>query len=331
MIEFVDIVCDLSWGDTGKGKVSAHLARTGGYNYVARWAGGSNAGHTVYLNGNKYKTHVIPSGVFCGIKSVIGPGCVINLNSFEEEIKYLEDNGFDTSLVKVSPRAHVVTDEHIVLDSKKNEHLGTTKRGIAPCYSDKMARVGILAEEVFNSRRLFDTEKMKGRILCEGAQGFYLDIDWGNYPYVTSSTTLPYGACSLGFSPKKIRNIWGLAKAYDTRAGRDPFFEGMIDHDDENLSLLQELGEEFGVTTGRKRLVNWLNLDLLVKAAIISGTTNLIINKLDIFKKSKKYKLYWDKKLLSFEDVEKYKQFIKKTLYKNGIKNIIFSESKYKI
>ena len=87
MIEFVDIVCDLSWGDTGKGKVSAYLARTGKYNYVARWAGGSNAGHTVYINGNKYKTHIIPSGVFCGIKSVIGPGCVINLNSFEEKFK----------------------------------------------------------------------------------------------------------------------------------------------------------------------------------------------------------------------------------------------------
>ena len=83
MIEFVDIVCDLSWGDTGKGKVSAHLARTGEYNYVARWAGGANAGHTVYFNGNKYKTHIIPSGVFCGIKSIIGPGCVVNLNSFE--------------------------------------------------------------------------------------------------------------------------------------------------------------------------------------------------------------------------------------------------------
>ena len=97
----------------------------------------------------------------------------------------------------------MVTEEHIAIDSENNGHLGTTKRGIAPCYSDKMARVGVMAKDVFEDNLLFDTEKMKGKILCEGAQGFYLDIDWGNYPYVTSSTTLPYGACSLGFSPKK--------------------------------------------------------------------------------------------------------------------------------
>lgn len=331
MIKNVDIVCDLSWGDTGKGKVSAYLARTGDYNYVARWAGGNNAGHTVYVNRKKYKTHIIPSGVFYGVKSVIGPGCVINLKSFNEEMRYLEDNGFKTSLVKISPRAHVVTEDHIKIDEEKNGHLGTTKRGIAPCYSDKMARVGVLAEEVFDSKILFDTEKMKGDILCEGAQGFYLDIDWGNYPYVTSSTTLPYGACSLGFSPKKIRNIWGLAKAYDTRAGKDPFFEGMIDHDEKNLNLLQELGEEFGVTTGRKRLVNWLNLDLLLRSAKISGTTHLVINKMDIFKESKKYKLYYNNKLKSFSNIEEYKRFIFDTVFSNGIKNIIFSGNKYRI
>ena len=165
---------------------------------------------------------------------------------------------------------------------------------------------------------------MTGNILCEGAQGFYLDIDWGNYPYVTSSTTLPYGACSLGFSPKKIRNIWGLAKAYDTRAGRDPFFEGMIEEGGGNLELLQELGEEFGVTTGRKRAVNWLNLDLLLKSALISGTTHLVINKVDIFEKSKEYKLYWNKKLKSFSNLEDYKRFIYNTMFENGIKNIIF-------
>jgi len=188
-----------------------------------------------------------------------------------------------------------------------------------------------LAKEVFDSKILFDTEKMKGDILCEGAQGFYLDVDWGNYPYVTSSTTLPYGACSLGFSPKKIRNIWGLAKAYDTRAGKDPFFEDMIDQDEENLDFLQEAGEEFGVTTGRKRLVNWLNLDLLLKAAIISGTTHIVVNKMDIFRQSKKYKLFWNKKLKTFADLESYKKFIFNTMFKNGIKNIIFSSNKYRV
>lgn len=330
MINNVDVVCDLSWGDTGKGKVSAYLAKSGDYKYVARWAGGNNAGHTVYVNRNKFKTHIIPSGIFYGVKSVIGPGCVINLKSFNEELEYLESNGFKTSLVKVSPRAHVVTEEHIALDEEKNSHLGTTGRGIAPCYAEKMSRTGTLAGDVLDKKYLFDTEKMSGNILCEGAQGFNLDIDWGNYPYVTSSTTLPYGACSLGFSPKKIRNIWGLAKAYDTRVGEDPFFDSMLS-EDEDLTFLQEEGEEFGVTTGRARRVNWLNLDILLKAAIISGTTHIVINKVDVFKKSKQYKAYYNGNLKTFESLESYKSFIFNLMFENGIKNIIFSSSKYRI
>ena len=330
MINNVDIVCDLSWGDTGKGKVSAHLAKSGEYDFVARWAGGNNAGHTVYVNENKYKTHLIPSGVFYGVKSVIGPSCVLNEKAFYEELIYLQERGFDTSLVKVSPRTHIVTEEHIHKDSEGLSHLGTTKRGIAPCYSEKMIRSGKQAKDVLPYHMLFDTENMYGDVLCEGAQGFYLDIDWGNYPYVTSSTTLPYGACSLGFSPKKVRDIWGLCKAYDTRAGNDPFFEESI-FDRTNLIGLAEAGEEYGVTTGRKRNVNWLNLDLLIKAVKISGTNKIIVNKCDIIKEFGKYKLIYCNSLISFNTFENMKKYISDKFKYMDIEEIIFSENRFEI
>ncbi len=242
-IQYVDIVADLSWGDTGKGKITSYLAKDKSYDYVCRWAGGNNAGHTVFLKGKKFKTHLIPSGVFHGIKSIIGPQCVVHPESLQEELNYLKEKGFDTSLVKVSPRAHIVTDKHITTDKKKlAKKLGTTSKGIAPCYSDKMARTGQLAKDVLPEELIWD-EQLSGRILCEGAQGYYLDIDHGNYPYVTSSITLPYGACSLGFPPQKIRRIWGIAKLYDTRSGVDPLFPDKLLKDKE-LAKLGDLGGE---------------------------------------------------------------------------------------
>jgi adenylosuccinate synthase len=331
MVDNVDIVCDLSWGDTGKGKVSAHLAKTGAYDFVARWAGGNNAGHTVFVDGKKLKTHIIPSGVFYGVKSVIGPGCVINEKSFYDEMKYLNENGFDTSLVKISPRAHVVTRDHIETDSKGLSHLGTTKRGIAPCYSDKMMRSGIQAKSIFPRDLLFDSENMYGNILCEGAQGFYLDIDWGNYPYVTSSNTLPYAACSLGFSPKKIRDIWGLCKAYDTRAGKDPYFENKVIERRE-LSGLANLGSEFGVTTGRKRSVNWMNLDLLIKAINITGTNVLVVNKCDILREFGKYNLIYMDLLVSLSCMDDMQDYIKEKIFKEtSVEVITFSDDPEKL
>ena len=149
MIEYADVVCDVSWGDTGKGKIVSYLSRENNYDFVARWAGGNNAGHTVYLNGERFKTHLIPSGVFHGVKSIIGPACVLELNSFFEEVNYLSKAGFDTSLIKVSPRTNIVIQDHIDEDKRRyHKSLGTTAKGIAPCYSAKMARVGVLAKEI---------------------------------------------------------------------------------------------------------------------------------------------------------------------------------------
>jgi adenylosuccinate synthase len=299
MIEYADVVVGLAWGDEAKGKITSHLGAYGEYDMVARWAGGNNAGHTVFVDGKKYKTHLIPSGVFHGITSVIGPGCVLHPESFFGELEYLKSHGFDTSLVKVSPKAHIVQAKHIEFDKANLAgKLGTTSRGIAPVYADKHARTGILAEQYLSQEFLWDNT-LDGRILCEGAQGFWLDIDHGNYPFVTSSVTLPYGACSLGFPPQKIRNIWGAAKIYDTRSGEDPLFPASL-LDDPLLLKVANAGQEYGVTTGRRRKVRWLDLDLLIHSINMTGTTNLVISKCDVLEEVGEFALYIGEELETY-------------------------------
>jgi len=310
MINYVDVCFGLCWGDEGKGKIVSFLSKYGNYDFVCRWAGGNNAGHTIYLNGIRYKTHLIPSGVFFKKKSIIGPDCVINVEGFKEEIQYLKDNGFDTNLIKVSPKAHVITGEHIEEDKKKYYKVqGTTAKGIGPCYRDKYGRTGIQAKDIEYFKDYLWDEKLYGNILCEGAQGFWLDINYGNYPYITSSTTLPYGACSLGFSPKKIRNIYGASKIYDTRSGTDPLFPDSL-LKDTHFESIGKAGEEYGTTTGRKRKVKWLNLDKLVEAINYSGTTDIIISKVDILKIVNKYEIIFKNKNVKFTDIDEMKLFI---------------------
>ena len=314
-------------GDEAKGKITSHLAGTGEYDLVARWAGGNNAGHTVFKDGEKYKTHLVPSGVFYGIPSLVGPGCVLHPESFQGELDYLSDNGFDTSLVKVHPNCHIVTEEHISSD-KKNlaSKLGTTSRGIAPVYAAKAARSGILAKEVLSKNLLWDSE-LQGRILCEGAQGFWLDIDHGNYPYVTSSVTLPYGACSIGFPPQKIRNIYGAAKIYDTRSGEDPLFPSSL-LDDPFLKRLANLGKEYGVTTGRRRKVQWLDVERLIQSINITGATHVIISKCDVIDELGIYKVL-DEKEIELKDLNDLLNHVRSRLVEDCplVEEITFSYS----
>ena len=330
MIRIVDIIFGLAWGDEGKGKISNAVSKQ--YDIVCRWNGGPNAGHTVYVDGKKYKTHIIPCGVFQNKLSVIGPNCVVNVDKFFDEINYLKKEGFDTSLIKVSPKAHIITEKHIQYDLQilKNK-LGTTGQGIAPAYGDKMLRAGKLARDYIDKQYLWDGE-LYGDILCEGAQSFWLDINYGNYPYVTSSETLPYSACSLGFSPKKIRDIIGVAKIYDTKSGVDPLFPESLWEDPE-LNMIIEISQEFGSTTGRKRIVNWLNLNKLIDAIKISGATKLIINKCDILEKIHTYKLFQNNNLYKFNSLQTMEFFIKNQLT-HALKDpldVIFSGNKFKI
>jgi adenylosuccinate synthase len=329
-ITLVDVCCGLSWGDEGKGKIVSQLSKPGFYDFVCRWGGGNNAGHTIYVDGVKYKTHLIPSGVFFNKMSIIGPGCVINKEAFYKEIEYLKSHGFDTSLVKVSEKAHVVTDQHIEEDINKYKNTqGSTSKGIAPCYRDKYARIGT---QVIDVKQDFEgyiwDNVLYGNVLCEGAQGFWLDIEYGNYPYVTSSSTLPYSSCSLGFPPQLIRKVIGAAKIYDTRSGIDNEFPETL-LDDEELTKICIEGKEYGTTTGRRRKVNYMNLDKLIIAANVSGTTDIVISKVDILEKTEIFKLHYLNKLHTFNNIEEMKDMITQKLkLECGIlKHVIYSDS----
>lgn len=335
----VDICCGLAWGDEAKGKVVTELIKEYNYDWVCRWSGGSNAGHTIYYNNIKYNTNVIPSGVFYDKKCYIGPQCFINLEDLDNEMKYIENSGFSIDNIRVSDRVHIITNEHKKEDVLKYKgSQGSTGKGIAPCSRDKYGRTGIRLMDIldtydFSGLKCFDKnkhimkEELSGNILCEGAQGIWLDIDCGNYPYVTSSTTLPFSACSLGFSHQKIRNIYGAAKIYDTRVGVDPDFGDEL-LENETLNNIAIIGKEFGTTTGRKRKVNWLNLLKLVEAINISGTTHVIISKTDILKEIDTYKLLEDgtKTFGSLVEITKYIDSVIKERCE-FVKNIIYSDN----
>tara|TARA_B100000787_G_C16193917_1_gene299355 strand:+ start:824 stop:1873 length:1050 start_codon:yes stop_codon:yes gene_type:complete len=335
----VDICCGLAWGDEAKGKVVTELIKTYNYDWICRWSGGSNAGHTIYFNNIKYNTNVIPSGVFYEKKCYIGPQCFINLEDLDKEMQYIKKNGFNIDKIRVSDRVHIITTEHKTEDVLKyKDSQGSTGKGIAPCSRDKYGRTGVRLMDIletydFGQLKCFDPKKhimdeiLSGDILCEGAQGIWLDIDSGNYPYVTSSTTLPFSACSLGFAPQKIRHIYGAAKIYDTRVGVDPDFgDDLLKN--ETLNNIAIIGKEFGTTTGRKRKVNWLNLTKLVEGIKISGTTHVIISKTDILTEIETYKLI-EGEIKTFQSLEELTNYIDKTIKQNCefVETILYSNN----
>lgn len=343
-IKYADVIVDLQAGDTGKGKVAHHLAKSGEYDYVLRYNGGSNAGHTVYHNGVKVVTHQIPVGVLHGVKSIIGPGCVVNLDKLEEEILELNMQGISThNLIFIDKRAHVVTDMHLEEDAYDNR-IGTTKQGIGPAYRDKYDRVGtriedissLLSHPLFTVVDVYDilfTDETYYRILCEGAQGFNLDIDWGDYPYVTSSHCTVGSACLNGIPPHKIRKVFGVLKAYETYVGNK---EIIVDEYDKPIfERIQEVGNEFGATTGRKRRVNWLNLREVTKAMHINGVTNLIINKMDVLEEVGEFAVIphdighaRDGKPIRFSNAKVFRQFVDGTLMDHSNRHLDITWSK---
>ena len=333
MIEYADVIVDLQAGDTGKGKVAHSLCKNGEYTHVVRYNGGGNAGHTIFHNGNKYVTHFIPCGVLYGIKSIIGPGCVVDPLKLENEVKELEEAGFNVrENLFIDKRVHIILPSYIEEDSK-DIMIGTTKTGNGPTYRNKYNRSGIRACDYLPSEMLIDVyEEFHGnkkvRILFEGAQGFELDIDWGDYPYVTSSHCTVGSAILNGVPPQKIRNVYGVAKAYRTYVGQKTF-EGDSDH----FENIRVEGQEFGATTGRPRQINWIDMNDLIKAMNINGVTNLIINKIDVMEKVKTFKLKENGNLLTFNDKRLFKGFIIQYLVKecSTLKEVTFSESPYEI
>ena len=326
----VDVVLGMQYGDEAKGKVTHYLASNNNYTHVMRWGGGCNAGHTIIHNGQKLVTHLVPVGVLHGIKSIVGTGCVLNVDYFLKEIKYLENAGVQiTGNLFVAENVHITTSAH--LEEEANEvKVGTTRRGIGPTYRDKVARKGLLAKHVPElSKYLIDVyEEFHNtneniRILCEGAQGFGLDVNWGDYPYVTSSQCALSGVFQNAISPHWIRDVWGVGKIYETYVGAKQFEPSEI-----IFQRIREIGEEYGATTGRARQCNWLNLNELIKAVKINSCNNLVINKMDVMRKVGHWKLYHDNKLLSFTKEQHIKSYIL-----DNVKNVYihFSEHKDRI
>jgi len=319
------------WGDEGKGKLVDILAKE--YDIIARYNGGANAGHTLVVNGKKYAMHLLPCGILYEDKiNMIGNGVVLHVPTLLKELKSINDAGISTEgRLLVSNRTHLLFDFHQVIDGRQEQAregagIGTTKRGIGPCYASKANRIGIRAGdlldfEVFEQKyntmldRLQDEFKFEydreeelarykeyseilkpmiidgvqyinhahasgKRILAEGANAALLDLDFGTYPYVTSSSTTAGGiAPGLGLAPTKLETNIGIVKAYTTRVGEGPFPTEL--HDDIGETLMS-VGHEYGTTTGRPRRCGWLDLPVVQYSHMINDYTSVNITKLDV-------------------------------------------------
>jgi len=330
----VDVIVGAQFGDEGKGKVTHHLLREGDYTHCVRYNGGCNAGHTIYHEGKKFVTHHIPAGVFFGKKCIIGPGCVLDIHNFFSELKTLHSAGIDVSnRVFVAKNVHIIQEQHFRADSKETK-IGTTRTGNGPCYSDKYARTGARAEHyqvlepyLIDMYEEFFYRSPDAIVLCEGAQGFGLDIDWGDYPFVTSSHCGTASALLNGFPPSSLRKVYGVAKAYETYVGAKDF-----QPEEDIFNKLQIAGDEFGATTGRKRQCNWIDLGRIQKAANLNGITNLIINKVDVLEELNTWVAYVGAKgnnaIFKFQNKAQFCEYISN--YFEDIE-VIFSSSPEKI
>ena len=337
----VDVVLGGFYGDEGKGKVIDYLASNS--DYVVRFSGGNNAGHTIEADGHKFAFHLIPSGIlYKNAKAILGNGVVIDPKVLIEEIENLKSNGYSVNNLYISDKAHLILPYHIELDemyeSIRKNKIGTTKRGIGPAYCDKFERSGIrmedfigpnfkelLKENIKNKNVILkafgypecdfesiykeykeyakvlkkyvcDTTSMlhkaikdNKKILCEGAQATLLDIDFGSYPYVTSSNpTIGGVSTGSGIGSKYINNVYGVIKAYSSRVGEGPY---VTELKNEIGDKIRELGHEYGTTTKRPRRCGWLDIVALNYSIMLNGLTGIAINHLDTIGKLDKIKL----------------------------------------
>ena len=328
------VVVGTQWGDEGKGKIVDVLAEKA--DLIVRFQGGDNAGHTVVVNGKKYILHLLPSGVLHeDALCIIGPGVVCNPFVLLKEMKTLQDAGLTTDHIIISDRAQMLMPYHCYqdeLEEKANGNkIGTTKRGIGPCYADKYARSGIRFHEfidfdTFETRlreclafknklftNIYDGQEMDAdqmvaefkeihpqivkmiketthivnealdankRVMFEGAQAAMLDINYGTYPFVTSSSPTSAGVTTgAAVAPSRIETVIGVVKAYSTRVGEGPF---VTELDDETGEWIRKNGGEFGATTGRPRRCGWLDLLVIKHANMINGLTDIVITKVDV-------------------------------------------------
>ncbi len=330
----VTVLVGSQWGDEGKGKVVDILSAR--YKIVARYQGGANAGHTIKIGNEQIVLHLIPSGILRpDVTCVIGNGVVVDPNALLNEIEFLESIGIDIrGRLLISHNAHLIMPYHKLLDSlneRTKDKIGTTGKGIGPCYNDKYARKGIRIQDLLNKdelvrkiranleeknillKKVYESETLDvdkiideylefderidpyikdtatflnkaidggQSVLFEGAQGALLDIDFGTYPYVTSSSPTSGGASTgTGVPPTKISSVFGIVKAYITRVGNGPFPTELFNEEGRKL---QEVGAEFGATTGRPRRCGWFDAFLTSYSAMINGIKDAAITKLDV-------------------------------------------------
>ncbi len=329
------IVVGAQWGDEGKGKITDMLAKTA--DLVVRYGGGNNAGHTVIVDDLKFELHLIPSGILYEDKmSVLGGGVVIDPEAMVAEMEGLKERGISLDNLYISETAHVIMPYHRLLDGleekrKGDSKIGTTGKGIGPCYTDKTSRRGIRIADLLDEKRLkakleqaldfhnevlekiYGEEKLNAediieeyrpyiekikphvtntslllnkayaedkKIFFEGAQGTLLDIDYGTYPFVTSSNPTAGGVCTgTGMGPTTIDDVIGVTKAYLTRVGEGPF---PTELDNEWGEFLRDKGHEYGVTTGRPRRCGWLDIPILKHAVRVNGLTEIALTKIDV-------------------------------------------------
>ena len=330
------VIIGTQWGDEGKGKIVDWLTEKAAG--VVRFQGGHNAGHTLVINGKKTVLRLLPSGMMhAGVQCFIGNGVVVSPEALVKEIKELESIGVEVrNRLKISEACPLIMPYHIAIDQarelKKGENkIGTTGRGIGPCYEDKVARRAIRVQDLFNdgvfkaklvenldyynfqlehyykvatldfatvyaevsayaeeikpmvsdvSRKLFNLNKEGKKVIFEGAQGTLLDVDFGTYPFVTSSNCVAGGASTgAGISPRMINYVLGIAKAYTTRVGSGPFPTELTDEIGQGLA---SRGNEFGSVTGRARRCGWFDAAALKRAVQINGVSGICVTKLDV-------------------------------------------------
>lgn len=339
------VVIGAQWGDEGKAKITDLLAQDA--DLIIRYQGGCNAGHTVVANGKEFKFHLIPSGIlYKGKTCFIGNGTVILPEFFEQEVNNLIKEKIDLSGLKVSPLATITMPWHTEVDgysedNAKKGKIGTTKKGIGPSYTDKMARIALKIQDLYSPEALnekldvilplknrqledvyglktyskesvlllcekyakifepyvcFDWQEMLQdfkrngkKILFEGAQGVMLDVDFGTYPFVTSSNPVGGGASTgSGYGPTVINEVIGVAKAYVTRVGEGPFVTELTDA---TGNRIREVGHEYGVTTGRPRRCGWFDAVTMKYACLVGGLTSIALTKIDVFDSFEEIKL----------------------------------------
>ncbi|MDH4201207.1 MAG: adenylosuccinate synthase [Spirochaetia bacterium] len=330
------LIIGTQWGDEGKAKVIDYLSHN--IDIVVRYQGGANAGHTVKVNGDTYVFHLIPSGIlYPDVICVLGGGMVIDPDAFLSELDALEKRGIQyKDRLRVADNAHILLPHQKLIDSKSeessgNNKIGTTKRGIGVCYSDKVGRTGIRVADLYSEnfyknrlpylvqhnntilKKIYEVPELEiqevtkylrttadklrrylvnvsyylnmelasgKKIMLEGAQGTMLDLDFGTYPYVTSSNPTTGGAITgSGINFQYIENVIGITKAYVTRVGEGAFPTELFGDEAEHL---RKIGNEYGATTGRPRRVGWFDVEVIRHAARVNGLHSIAMTKLDV-------------------------------------------------